>query len=45
MHMKIKFNNNELENVGHAISTLIQQRFVWIFHHKQEGQFFIVDSC
>jgi hypothetical protein len=26
-------NNTEIENIGHAISTLIQQRFVWIFHH------------
>ena len=31
--MKIQFNTIEIENIGHAISTLIQQRFVWIFHH------------
>jgi len=33
MLMKINLDNTEIENIGHAISTLIQQRFVWIFHH------------
>jgi len=33
MHTKTNLNNTEIENFGHAISILIQQRFVWIFHH------------
>jgi hypothetical protein len=28
-----KLDNTEIENIGHAMSILIQQRFVWIFHH------------
>jgi hypothetical protein len=33
MHTRTNLDNTEIENIGHAISTLIQQRFVWIFHH------------
>jgi hypothetical protein len=28
-----KLDITEIENIGHAMSILIQQRFVWIFHH------------
>jgi len=28
-----KLDKTEIENIGHAISILIQQKFIWIFHH------------
>lgn len=39
------FSNTELENIGHAICTLIQQRFVWIFNHIVRASYLnILDS-
>jgi len=34
-----KISNEDIENIGHALSTIIQARYVWLFNHIARGEY------